>query len=81
MNNGAVAPVPLCPPQIPDHLTLDRTRGHRGGKPATNRPSCVSDVRLKHYYYFQTEMPKSIKQYKKIYKNKEFWEELIAYFN
>jgi hypothetical protein len=26
-------------------------------------------------------MPKSIKQYKKIYKNKEFWEELIAYFN
>jgi hypothetical protein len=33
------APTPLCPPQIPLDQTGARTRGRRGGKPATNRLS------------------------------------------
>jgi hypothetical protein len=34
-----LASVPLCPPRIPHNLTWTRTRGRRGGKPATNRLS------------------------------------------
>jgi hypothetical protein len=33
------APVPLCPPQIPQDLTPGSNPGLRGGKPATNRLS------------------------------------------
>jgi hypothetical protein len=32
-------PVPLCPPQISQDLTWDRTPGLRGVRPATNRLS------------------------------------------
>jgi hypothetical protein len=43
------APVLLCPPQISPGLLWDRTRGRRGGIPATNGLSCRL-IRSKHLY-------------------------------
>jgi hypothetical protein len=42
-------PVPFCPPQIPYGLTRDRTRGLRGGRPATNRLRHDTALNKTHY--------------------------------
>jgi hypothetical protein len=39
------APVPLCPPQTP-HTCPDANPGRRGGKPATNRLSYGTAIKI-----------------------------------